>query len=116
MGMSNDTALVVIRSIFTEVLDVHITSVAVITLTFQPLLLKAAAPNVTSGLGSITNVLILGCKMTRAPAYNTSKVGLNGLTAHLQMSENDRVPPKASDADVASVGPRIRLYISSLEF
>ncbi|KAI1162508.1 short chain dehydrogenase/reductase family protein [Nemania serpens] len=104
MGMPEDTAPSTIRSVFTELLDVHITSVAVITLAFTPLLRKAAAPkviNVTSGLGSITNVLTPGRKMARAPAYGASKVGMNGLTAHLQVIENDRADP------------RIRFFISN---
>lgn len=102
MGMPEDTAPSTIRSVFTELLDVHITSVAVITLAFTPLLRKAAAPkviNVTSGLGSITNVLTPGRKMARAPAYGASKVGMNGLTAHLQVIENDRAGAEATTAE-----------------
>lgn len=29
--------------------------------------------------------------MGRAPAYGASKIGLNGLTVHMQVAENDRV-------------------------
>ncbi|KAI1075023.1 short chain dehydrogenase/reductase family protein [Whalleya microplaca] len=116
IGMPEDTAPAVIRSTFTELLDVHITSVAVITLAFKPLLLMAAAPeviNVTSGLGSITNVLTPGRKMARAVAYGASKVGMNGLTAHLQVTENERVAAQSANAENASKNPRVRFFISN---
>jgi len=34
--------------------------------------------------------------MARAPAYSASKVGMNGLTAHLQVGENDRVAAESA--------------------
>ncbi|KAI0543269.1 short chain dehydrogenase/reductase family protein [Xylaria digitata] len=116
MGMPENSPPGAIRSVFTELLDVHITSVAVITLAFKPLLLKATAPkviNVTSGLGSITNVLTPGRKMARAPAYGASKVGMNGLTAHLQVIENDRANAEVANAEKTSLGPRIRFFVSN---
>lgn len=114
--MPEDAAPEVIRSTFTGLLDVHITSVAVLTLAFKPLLLKAAAPkviNVTSGLGSITNVLTPGRKMARAVAYGASKVGMNGLTAHLQVTENERAAAQVSNEKNASQSPRVRFFISN---
>lgn len=73
-------------------LNVNMTSVAVVTTGFNQLLQKATKPkviNVTSGLGSIENTL--NKTMTRYPPYGFSKVGLNGITAHMQAMENDRV-------------------------
>ncbi|KAK3311875.1 short chain dehydrogenase/reductase family protein [Apodospora peruviana] len=110
LGMAEDAPASAVRSAFTECLDVHITSVAVLTLALMPVLRKAAAPkviNVTSGLGSITNVLTPGRRMARAMAYGASKVGMNGLTAHMQVGEND------SAAAGDSTSPRVRFYISN---
>ncbi|KAI0107231.1 short chain dehydrogenase/reductase family protein [Nemania sp. FL0031] len=104
MGMPEDSPPDAIHSVFTQMLDVHITSVA------------STAPkiiNVTSGLGSITNVLTPGRKMARATAYGASKVGMNGLTAHLQVVEDDRVNAEAANAEKVSLGPRIRFFISN---
>lgn len=106
-----DTELSAMRTTFNEYMNVHITSVAVLTHAFTPLLHKSAAPkviNVTSGLGSITNVLSPR-RMTRIPPYGASKVGMNGLTAHLQVSENDRV----AEGGDGSTKPRIRFFISN---
>lgn len=44
--------------------------------------------NISSGLGSVTNALTR--KIGRAVPYGSSKVGLNGLTVHMQVEENDR--------------------------
>ncbi|ROV97136.1 hypothetical protein VMCG_07468 [Cytospora schulzeri] len=106
-----DTELTAMRNTYNEYMNVHITSVAVIVHAFTPLLHKSAAPkviNVTSGLGSITNVLSPR-RMARVPPYGASKVGMNGLTAHLQAGENDRV----AAGEGASGGPRIRFFISN---
>jgi NAD(P)-dependent dehydrogenase (short-subunit alcohol dehydrogenase family) len=92
-------------------MNVHITSVAVITLAFTSLLHKSAAPkviNVTSGLGSITNVLSPR-SMTRVTPYGASKVGMNGLTAHLQVVENDRVAAAVGEDEE----PCIRFFIAN---
>lgn len=100
------------RNTFNEYMDVHITSVAVITHALTPLLHRSAAPrviNVTSGLGSITNVLSPR-RMTRVPAYGASKVGMNGLTAHLQAGEDDRA---AAEGAGGGGKPRIRFFISN---
>ena len=90
--MSQDTSLPALRAAYTEMFDVNVTSVACMCAAFQPLLAKSAQPkviNITSGLGSIANCLTK--KMHRSPPYGTSKVALNGLTAHLQTAENDRI-------------------------
>jgi NAD(P)-dependent dehydrogenase (short-subunit alcohol dehydrogenase family) len=104
-----DTNLSDIRATYNEYMNVHITSVAVVTQAFTPLLHQSPAPkviNLTSGLGSMTNVLSPR-KMARAPPYGASKVGMNGLTAHLQVGENDRVAAGKAEA------PRIRFFISN---
>ncbi|CAI7661387.1 unnamed protein product [Penicillium palitans] len=103
-----DTELSAMRATYNEYMNVHITSVAVVTRAFTPLLHQSPAPkviNVTSGLGSITNTLSAR-RMARVPDYGASKVGMNGLTAHLQVGENERVA--AGDAK-----PRIRFFISN---
>ncbi|GAD94648.1 short chain dehydrogenase/reductase family protein [Paecilomyces variotii No. 5] len=87
-----DENLTNIRNTYNQILSVNLTSVAVICAAFAPLLYKSRDPkviNVSSGLGSIQNALTK--KMGRSVPYGTSKVGLNGLTAHLQVLENDRV-------------------------
>ncbi|KAB8228278.1 SDR family oxidoreductase [Aspergillus alliaceus] len=103
-----DTELSAMRTTYNDYMNVHITSVAVVTYAFTPLLHQSATPkviNVTSGLGSITNVLSPR-RMGRVPPYGASKVGMNGLTAHLQVGENERVA--AGDTK-----PRIRFFISN---
>lgn len=55
-----DDSLSALRDTYTKQLSVNLTSVAIVTTAFAPLLHKAAEPiviNVTSGLGSITNTL-----------------------------------------------------------
>jgi NAD(P)-dependent dehydrogenase (short-subunit alcohol dehydrogenase family) len=104
-----DTDLSAMRATYNEYMNVHITSVAVVTHAFTPLLHRSPAPkviNVTSGLGSITNVLSPR-RMARVPPYGASKVGMNGLTAHLQVGENERVAAGEAKA------PRIRFFISN---
>ena len=61
---------------YTDVLNVNLTSVAVVTHAFMPLLYKSTDPKVisiTSGLGSMTNALTK--KMGRAPAYGARRSG-----------------------------------------
>ncbi|KAI0413980.1 NAD(P)-binding protein [Xylaria grammica] len=99
--------LAAIRSTYNEILNTNLTSVAVVTAAFTPLLYKSADPkviNVSSGLGSCTNSLTK--KMGRAPPYGSSKIGLNGLSVHLQVAENDRV-----EAEGDAGNPRIRYYV-----
>jgi NAD(P)-dependent dehydrogenase (short-subunit alcohol dehydrogenase family) len=83
--------------------------VACICSAFKPLLLKSSHPkviNITSGLGSISNSL--NKKMHRLPPYGTSKVAVNGLTAHLQTIENDRVAIEEEQGVITD--PKIRYY------
>ncbi|CAN8102494.1 unnamed protein product [Discula destructiva] len=84
--------IVDMRARYNTVLNTNLTSVAVLTHALTPVLRASSAPriiNVSSGLGSMSNALTR--KMGRAPAYGASKVGLNGLSVHLQVEENDRV-------------------------
>ena len=97
-----------VRQTYTDVLSVNLTSVAVVTHAFLPLLYKSADPkvvNVTSGLGSMHNALTK--KMGRTPPYGASKIGMNGFTVHMQVAENDRVAAGAEP----SGKPRIRYYV-----
>ncbi|KAK3369596.1 hypothetical protein B0T24DRAFT_722448 [Lasiosphaeria ovina] len=105
-----------IRATYASLFDVHVTSVAVLTLMFKPLLYRAPAPlvvNVTSGLASVARLLDPARRMFRVPPYGASKVGLNGLTAHLQVGENDRAADDAAHPEAPSLGPRIRFFISN---
>ncbi len=74
--------------------SVNMTSVIVVTSGFLQLLQKSTQKprviNVSSGLGSIANTLG-GPPISRYPPYGASKIGLNGITAHLQAMENERV-------------------------
>jgi NAD(P)-dependent dehydrogenase (short-subunit alcohol dehydrogenase family) len=104
-----DTDLSAMRATYNEYMNVHITSVAVVTHAFTELLHRSTAPKVitvTSGLGSITNVLSPR-KMARVPPYGASKVGMNGLMAHLQVGENEQVAAGGAET------PRIRFFISN---
>lgn len=95
------------RARYNTVLNTNITSVAVLTHAFTSLLHAASSPkiiNVSSGLGSMTNALTR--KMGRAPAYGASKVGLNGLSVHLQVAENDRI-----EAGINMEEPRIKTFV-----
>jgi NAD(P)-dependent dehydrogenase (short-subunit alcohol dehydrogenase family) len=95
------------RATYNEILNTNITSVALMTETLVPLLYKSADPkviNVSSGLGSIQNSLTK--KMGRSPPYGASKIGLNGLTVHMQVAENDRV-----EAQGEAEKPLIRYYV-----
>ena len=86
-----DNSLSTLCESYGDMFAVNITSVACMCAAFQPLLAKSTHPKVisiTSGLGSITNSLTK--PMHRSPPYGTSKVAVNGLTAHLQTGETDR--------------------------
>lgn len=86
-----DMTLPTLRRCCNEMFNVNMTSVAVVTSGFSQLLQKAPNPrviNITSGLGSIQNTLTK--EMTRYAPYGISKVGVNGVTAHMQAMENDR--------------------------
>ncbi|CRG83420.1 hypothetical protein PISL3812_00771 [Talaromyces islandicus] len=102
-----DASLPALRAAYTEMLQVNVSSVACVSAGFRPLLAQSAHPkviNITSGLGSITNCLTK--KMNRSPPYGTSKVAVNGLTAHLQTAENDRVAAASSGEG----GPKVDYY------
>jgi NAD(P)-dependent dehydrogenase (short-subunit alcohol dehydrogenase family) len=80
---------------------------------FRPLLAKSTNPkviNITSGLASMSNVLDPNKKMARSAPYGSSKVALNGLTAHLQTIENDRVALE-KDQSTAGGGPKVNYYV-----
>lgn len=47
--------------------------------------------------------------MGRSPPYGASKIGLNGLTVHLQLAENDRVEAGMKNG-VDLLEPRIQYY------
>ncbi|KAL8736132.1 MAG: hypothetical protein Q9181_002522 [Wetmoreana brouardii] len=109
-----DFSLPTLRKTCNDMLNVNLTSAAVVSTAFQGLLRKAQRPvvvNITSGLGSIENTLTK--KMARYPPYGITKVGINGLTGHLQVMENDRVadeeangkPTQGSKINYFSVAP-----------
>lgn len=78
------------------------------TMAFTHLLYKSSDPkviNISSGLGSMQNALTK--KMGRYPPYGASKIGMNGLTVHLQVVENDRVK---AEGEIQLGKPRIRYY------
>lgn len=107
----SDDSLSALRSTYTKQLDTNLTSVAVLTTAFMPLLHKAPSPkviNVTSGLGSIANTLTK--KMGRFPPYGSSKIGMNGATVHMQTAENDRIAAEEEKGESKEDG-RIRFYV-----
>jgi NAD(P)-dependent dehydrogenase (short-subunit alcohol dehydrogenase family) len=92
--------------------ETNLTSVAVVTWAFKDLLHKSTDPkviSVSSGLGSITNTL--SKKMGRAPPYGASKIGMNGLMAHLQTQEKDRAVAEEEKGEKGD--PVIRYYVVS---
>ena len=111
-----DFSLPSLRKCCNEMLDVNLTSAACVATAFQGLLRKSPHPkviNLTSGLGSMQNTLTT--KMARYPPYGISKVGINGLTVHMQVMENDRIADEQQQAvdgkpGAASQGSRIDYY------
>lgn len=100
-----DYSLTSLRRCCSEMCSVNLVSVAVVSTGFAKLLQKAAKPrviNVTSGLGSIQNTLTQ--QMTRYAPYGISKVGVNGVTAHLQAMEIDRMIKAGVDPKTKPVG------------
>ncbi|KAK2813771.1 hypothetical protein FQN50_000169 [Emmonsiellopsis sp. PD_5] len=111
LKMAPDQSLATLRQTYNAMLNTNLTSVAVVSTTFLPLLHRAANPrviNVTSGLGSIQNTLTK--KMGRYPPYGASKVGMNGVTAHMQTAENDRIAAEEEAEGRAQEEGRIRFY------
>ncbi|PCH00213.1 Glucose/ribitol dehydrogenase [Penicillium occitanis (nom. inval.)] len=103
-----DSSLPALRAAYTDMLSVNVSSVACVCAGFRPLLAQSTQPkvvNITSGLGSMANCLTK--KMHRSPPYGTSKVAVNGLTAHLQTAENDRVTDIRISGDG---GPKVNYY------
>ncbi|OCK97824.1 short chain dehydrogenase/reductase family protein [Cenococcum geophilum 1.58] len=100
-----------LRQAYNTMLNTNLTSVAILTTAFLPLLHKSPDPkviNITSGLGSIANTLTK--KMGRLPPYGASKVGMNGLTAHMQTAENDRIAAEEVKGEGIKEG-RIKYYV-----
>lgn len=113
LGWDNvDHDLHAVRAKFDGLLSVHVSSVAVMVYAFRPLLYKSTGPiviNVTSGIASMQRALTPGQRMGRAPAYGAAKIGMNGMTVHMQLAENDRVAAEGGNNE--SLGPRIRFFI-----
>lgn len=100
--------LATMRQSYTDVLNTNLTSVALISAAFLPLLRSPLVKHpkvisVTSGVSSMTNQLRR--KTLRWLVYGASKTGLNGLSVTLQAGENDRVEKEGPD------GPRIRYFV-----
>ena len=105
-----DSSLQALRKAYNELLDLHISSVAIVSTAFLPLLHKSAQPkviNISSGLGSITNQKLR--KIGRYPPYGASKIGMNGLTMHMQVAENDRIKAEAEEGKDTRQG-KIKFY------
>lgn len=95
------------RAPYNTILNTNLTSVAILTHAFTPALHAAPARriiNVSSGLGSMSNPLTR--HIGRVPAYGASKVGMNGLSVHLQIEENDCV-----EAGVRVEEPKINTFV-----
>lgn len=106
-----DYSLPTLRKVCNQMMNVNLTSVAVVSTAFQQLLQNAAAPkiiNITSGLGSIANTLS-NRKMAKYPPYGASKVGMNGVTAHMQVWEDERIEKEKVEGKGKAEG-RIRFY------
>lgn len=100
-----DYSLPTLRKTCNSMLNINLTSVAVVTSGFSQLLQNSANPkviNITSGLGSIANTLNDEKRMARYPPYGFSKVGLNGVTAHMQVFENERVAKEKEEGKTSS--------------
>jgi NAD(P)-dependent dehydrogenase (short-subunit alcohol dehydrogenase family) len=100
-----DYSLPTLRRCCNEMCNVNMTSVAVISAGFAELLKKAPRPrviNLTSGLGSIERTLTQ--QMIRYAPYGMTKVGINGITAHLQAMENDRMAKAGVDVKAKPQG------------
>ena len=71
---------------------------------------KAPQPrvvNISSGLGSLTNQKIR--KIGRFPPYGASKIGMNGVTMHMQVAESDRVKAEMEKGGTSAEG-KIKFY------
>ena len=100
-----DYSLPTLRKTTNDMLNANLTSVAVLSTAFLSLLHNAPKPkviNITSGLGSIANTLTK--KMARYAPYGITKVGVNGLTAHMQVFENDRIAAEEAEGKAKENG------------
>ena len=105
-----DGSLQTLRKTYNDLMNLHTTSVAIVSTAFLPLLHKAPQPriiNISSGLGSLTNQKIR--KVGRYPAYGASKIGMNGVTMHMQVGEDDRVKAELEKGQSSGAG-HIKFY------
>ncbi|MCJ1351596.1 MAG: hypothetical protein MMC33_001580 [Icmadophila ericetorum] len=108
-----DNSLSALRKAYTSMCSTNLSSVAIMTTAFLPLLYNSSDPkviNISSGTGSIQNCLN-GDKMPHIPSYGGIKIGLNGMMAHMQMAELDRSAAVASTG--AAGGATVRFYVVS---
>ncbi|KAL8674191.1 MAG: hypothetical protein Q9168_001399 [Polycauliona sp. 1 TL-2023] len=104
-----DTSLPTLRQSRNDMLNMNLTSAAVVSSTFQELLRKANRPvviNITSGLGRVEDALNKTPKLT---LYGIFEVGMGGLTAHMQVMENDRIVAEESNG-TPTEGSKIKYY------
>ena len=88
------TNLTDFRSAYDITFSTNITSVALVTAAFLPLLYASLAPkviNVSSARGSLTRSTQGKLPPTAAVAYSVSKTALNALTIEFQKAEDARV-------------------------
>ncbi|KAI1127406.1 short chain dehydrogenase/reductase family protein [Nemania abortiva] len=93
-----DYSLPSLRRCCAEMCNINVVSVVVVSTAFSAALKRARKPrviNITSDLGSIHNTL--SQQSTGYAPYGISKVGLNGVTAHLQARELDRMAKDGLD-------------------
>ncbi|KAH9907711.1 short chain dehydrogenase/reductase family protein [Xylariomycetidae sp. FL2044] len=106
-----DYSLPTLRRCTLEMCHVNAVSLAVVSTGFADLLRKAKRPrvvNLTSGLGSIENTLTR--PGNRYPPYGISKVAVNGVTAHLQAMEWDRMAKAGLDRATTKPDGYINYY------
>jgi NAD(P)-dependent dehydrogenase (short-subunit alcohol dehydrogenase family) len=107
-----EDTLTELRQKYNSLLNNNLTSTAVITKAFQPLLYKSKDPkviNVTSGLASMERLQARE-GTGNFSQYITTKSGMNGLTVHAQISENGRAAAEKQQGKT-SEGERIRYYV-----
>jgi NAD(P)-dependent dehydrogenase (short-subunit alcohol dehydrogenase family) len=95
------------RSSFAQTFDVNITSVALLTTCFLPLIRLSTAGkviNVSSGRASLHNSSTGNMPPTVAVAYSISKAALNSLTIEMQKVE-DAEGPQGSDVRIFAINP-----------
>ena len=107
-----DDTLTGFRQGINNLLNNNLTSTAVVTKAFQPLLSISTDPkviNITSGLASMKR---LQARSTAGDysQYITTKSGMNGMTVHAQIAENGRVAAMKEQGKVLE-GGRIRYYL-----